>query len=290
MTQSPRPYASASPQVSDDFWSSIKRGNSERLVRALWYGQQGIGKSTMAAKMPNPLFLSTDLGACHLGARYTKRPTRYADVLSILGHLQRDPRDVKTLVIDVLDQVEALMRHDAVSEEKPWTDGRSKYTDFAKVPFGNADRHVIDAYWLPFLEQLLRLQETRQIHIVLLAWARDNGSTSDDFGNAIAQWSPALQHAFRISALSHVVGWCEDVLFFSWRRVATVGDPESRDSRQKQGKLLGLSQRVIRTDSSGAWVAKNRHGMPPEIEIDGVQQGWEALQSAMPTIKLETEK
>lgn len=46
--------------------NNIKRGKQQRPQRVIIYGPEGVGKSTLAAGLPAPLFLDTEEGTQHM--------------------------------------------------------------------------------------------------------------------------------------------------------------------------------------------------------------------------------
>ena len=48
---------------------NITTGKTERCQRITLYGPEGIGKSTLAAQFPAPLFLDVEDGTAHLDVR-----------------------------------------------------------------------------------------------------------------------------------------------------------------------------------------------------------------------------
>ena len=54
----------------------IKSGRLKKPVKAVLYGLEGTGKSTLAAQTPNPLFLDTEGGTTLKSAASTHRAWR----------------------------------------------------------------------------------------------------------------------------------------------------------------------------------------------------------------------
>lgn len=85
--------------------SLIKKPNEINInthIKALIYGDPGIGKTTLALSAPDPLLISCDKGGeqrvCYSFLKDTVQVERYEDVLSVL--LNEDLTPYKTLVID----------------------------------------------------------------------------------------------------------------------------------------------------------------------------------------------
>src|SRR5215213_2130623 len=92
----------------------------ERLrspVRVFLYGESGVGKSTLAAGAPSPIWLDTEDGSARLRvARYPFRegkgghvPRSYVDVLAALDDLAISAHTFETLVIDTVDRLEKMI-------------------------------------------------------------------------------------------------------------------------------------------------------------------------------------
>ena len=52
----------------------IYSGKQNKALKAVLYGPEGIGKSTLAAAFPEPLFIDTEGSTAFLDARRFKRP------------------------------------------------------------------------------------------------------------------------------------------------------------------------------------------------------------------------
>ncbi len=76
----PRPVANGRPQSvqapSRMTLGAITRGRVQAPLRVLCYGVEGVGKSTLGADAPDPVFLGTEDGTAHLDvARFRSRGT-----------------------------------------------------------------------------------------------------------------------------------------------------------------------------------------------------------------------
>ena len=71
-------------------------------------GPEGIGKSTLAAKFPRPLFIDTEGSTRHMDVQRTERPTSWAMLLELVRCIKADPGLCSTLVIDTADWAEQL--------------------------------------------------------------------------------------------------------------------------------------------------------------------------------------
>ncbi len=87
---------------------NIIKGRVDGAKRVVIYGPEGIGKSTLASKFPDPLFLDTEDGTGELDI--DRVPC--LDWLAIEAAVRNFPAGYKTCVIDTADWAErALTEH-----------------------------------------------------------------------------------------------------------------------------------------------------------------------------------
>lgn len=53
---------------------NITKGKIDRAQKVVIYGSEGIGKSGLAAKFPDPLFIDTEGGTAHMDVRRIEKP------------------------------------------------------------------------------------------------------------------------------------------------------------------------------------------------------------------------
>ena len=86
----------------------IKSGRLNKPVKAVIYGLEGTGKSTLAAHTPNPLFLDTEGGTTYLDVNRIDQFTGWEGLLNTIDEVARDPSCCATLVIDTADWAEQM--------------------------------------------------------------------------------------------------------------------------------------------------------------------------------------
>lgn len=85
----------------------ISSGKKQRAVKAALYGPEGIGKTTLASKFPDPLFIDTEGGSTHLDVRRVDpAPDSWQLLLKYVREVAADPTICSTLVIDTADWAE----------------------------------------------------------------------------------------------------------------------------------------------------------------------------------------
>ena len=86
----------------------IKSGRLNKPVKAVIYGLEGTGKSTLAAQTPNPLFLDTEGGTTYLDVSRIDQFTGWEGLLNTIEEVARDTSCCSTLVIDTADWAEQM--------------------------------------------------------------------------------------------------------------------------------------------------------------------------------------
>jgi AAA domain-containing protein len=94
-----------------------KSGVINRAQRITIYGPNGIGKTSLAAQFPLPIFLDTEDGTTHQDLTRIQTPTEEAffDALRVLGS---EEHSYKSLVIDPIDVAEKFNRERVLKRHK----------------------------------------------------------------------------------------------------------------------------------------------------------------------------
>jgi len=245
--------------------SQIQQGRETLPPRFLLYGQEGIGKSSFGASAPQPIFIQIEDGLAEIDCHKFPRAFRLAEVTASLDALATEDHPYQTVVVDSADWFERLVfdrlceEHSVASIEQVLGGYGKGYS--AALP-----------YWREFLDRLDRLRHERGMAIILIAHSKVE-RVEDPEGPAFDRFTPRL-HKHACALLSE---WCDAVLFATQKkRVAT----EDSGFNRKRGIAHALGkdggERIIRTVGGPACVAKNRYGLPPELELS-----WSVFMAAM---------
>ena len=85
---------------------AINRGKINRPQKAVIYGPEGVGKSTLASLTPAPVFLDTEGGTHHLDVIRLDAASTWDEITAAVAQLAKAPHPFKTLVIDTADWLE----------------------------------------------------------------------------------------------------------------------------------------------------------------------------------------
>ena len=152
--------------------------------RVMIYGTQGIGKSTMGAMAPKPIFLQTEDGLAGIECDRFPLAKSFTDVMQALAELYSAEHAYLTVVIDSLDWLERLI-HAEICEKRQVENiediGYSKGYVFALKQ------------WRDVLDGLDALRNERGMGVVLIAHARIERFENPGNGVLRPLCSPAQQ-------------------------------------------------------------------------------------------------
>lgn len=223
---------------------AIRRGKITRPQKAVVYGPEGVGKSTLAGHAPEPVFLDTEGGTHHLDVARFDAVTTWEEITAAVSQLAKADHPFKTLVIDTADWLEKRL-----AEHLCRKSNKESLEDY-----GYGKGWVILAEeFARFLTSLNALTD-RGMHVVFLAHstvkkfeAPDQAGSYDRFELKLSkQNAPLLKE------------WADLVLF---------GNFVTKIAEKDNGKMRGLGgkERVLFANHSAAYDAKNRHGLPDKL-------------------------
>lgn len=124
-------------------------------------GDPGAGKTTLAAKAPKPLFISTDGNATKIGldAINVKSPEDIADSIKVATAV----KDYETIVIDTIEGFADILSPLALSRYNQANN--SNYQSIADVPFYGANRYLNDMLNKIF-DMLHELSKTKTVLVL----------------------------------------------------------------------------------------------------------------------------
>ena len=222
---------------------SITTGRQPQPPRIMIYGSEGVGKSTFAASAPKPVFVQTEDGLSEIDTAKFPLCATYADVVEQLKAV----RDGEHLIWDRVCQ-----------------DYGVKSIEKADGGYGKGYTHAL-TYWREIVKLLNEIRAKRQMAVILVAHAKVE-RFEDPEHPAYDRYQPRLHKA----ANSLICEWADAVLFAT-RRMRV-------DSTTGKAAPVGADggERVIRTNGSPAFNAKNRYSLPTEMALS-----WTAFMEGM---------
>lgn len=239
--------------------AGIRTGARPAPRRTQVAGVEGVGKSTFAADAPNPIFIAAEDGIRHLNVASFPEPRTFGDVLDAVRTLIDEEHPYKTLAIDTVDWIEPLIWSDLCS--------RHGWESIETPGYGKGYAVALDE-WRKLLAELDRLRAAKGMEIILLAHV-----TIKTFSNPAGQDFSRYESKLNRSASALVREWTDANLF------ATFEEFTKKDGMKVKGVSTG--RRVLYTQRTAAWDAKNRFNLPDELPLS-YEEYAAACQAAAP--------
>lgn len=242
--------------------ANIVRGPVAKPLRLLLYGVDGIGKSTFAASSRAPVFIGTEDGTATLDVPRYPEPESWLDVMAALNDLATSEHSFETVVIDTLDWLEPLCwTHVCIGKRNKAGKPIEAIEDF---DYGKGYTAALDE-WRVLLSKLERLRNERGMTTVLIAhaWIKS-------FKNPEGEDFDRFEVKLHAKAGGLIREWVDAVLF------ATHEQHTYETKGTKRVKGISTGARILHTQRTAAFDAKNRHNLPEVLPLD-----WSELEEAI---------
>ncbi|MGE7113224.1 ATP-binding protein [Lysinibacillus sp. NPDC047702] len=230
---------------------NITRGKVATAQKVVLYGPEGIGKSSLAAKFPEPGFIDTEGSTGNMDVARFDKPTSWTFMLQQLEYVKQN-RPFKTLVIDTVDWAERMaIEHICNINQKASIEDFGYGSGYIKLEeemgrFLNLLQDIVD----------------QGINLVLTAHAQIRKFEQPDEMGAYDRYELKLGKKTSARTSSLVKEWADMVLFINYKTYSVATDDKGRKHKAQGGT------RTMFTTHHPAWDAKNRHGLPDELPLD----------------------
>ncbi len=230
---------------------NITKGKIVSAKKVVIYGPEGIGKSTLAAQFPEPLFIDTEGSTKELDVARMDKPSSWAFLNEQIDFVIKN-KPCKTLVIDTVDWAETLCIKDLCERngKKGIEDfGYGKGYVYEKEDFGK------------FLNKLTDVISAG-INVVLTAHACIRKFEQPDELGSYDRYEMKLGQKTGSAISPLVKEWADMVLFANYKTLSVAADKDGKKHKAQGGR------RVMFTSHHPCWDAKNRYGLPEEIPME----------------------
>ena len=224
---------------------NITSGRVARPQKLVFYGVEGIGKTSLAAQTPDPLFIDTEGGTAHLDVRRLQKPQSWQELIALINEVSDTPGVCETLVIDTADWAEQMaIEHICQKYKQPGLEafGYGKGYTFLSEEFSRmlaaCDEAILSGK-----------------NVVITAHARQRRVELPDETGGFDVWGLKLSK----QCAPLLKEWPDALLFINYKTYVVATDS---NSHKAQG-----GKRVIYTTHSPVWDAKNRHNLPEEMDL-----------------------
>lgn len=233
---------------------NVTKDNPPAGERIMLYGDGGLGKSTLASLLPDPVFLDVEASTRKLDVARVGGVETWADMLDAL----RDESlwKCKTVVVDSLTKAQELaVAHTLATVKHEKGQVVERIEDYG---FGKGYRHVFDTF-LPLLAVLDR-HVNKGRNVCVIAHQTTEKAPNPE-GEDYLRYEPALQQPPKEGRIrDRVVSWCDHVFFLQL------------DKFVKDNKAQGGGSRTVYPQGRPTFVAKSRSvekAIPFSSKTDG---------------------
>jgi hypothetical protein len=253
--------------------ASLKRGSADVPPRLLIYGPAGVGKTSLAAGAPDVVFLQTEEGLGVLDAPTFGLLRTFAEVEQAIGALASETHGFKTAALDSLDWLEPIVWEEACR--------RNGWPSIEAPDYGKGYVAALDV-WRYLLDGFSALRD-RGMGLIFLAHASVKKFNSPET-EPYDRYRIKLQESAQGVGANPLVQEHVDCVLFNNYRVSVVKDQGKGDKKgEGHARGVGGGQRVLYTAERPAFLAKNRYGMPAQIQLpDDPTKAWDALAAHIP--------
>ena len=224
---------------------NVISGVQRTAIKTLIYGPEGIGKSTLAAMWPNPIFIDLEGGTNQLPVVRLESPSSWSMLRAELTAIKNREVPCSTVVIDTMDAAERMcaeyiMARDGKKSIEEWGYGKG-YT-ILQEEFGRLLDYLTDT-------------AASGINVVVLGHSTMRKFERPDESGAYDRFE--LKLTKQVSPM--VKEWADMVLFCDYKTYVETN---------KAGKAKATGgARVIRTTHAPTRDAKTRYGLPDELPL-----------------------
>lgn len=230
---------------------NITKGKIETAKKAVIYGPEGIGKSTLAAQFPNPLFIDTEGSTKEMDVARFDKPTSWELLKSQIEYVKLN-KPCTTLIIDTIDWAEQLCIKSICD----------KYDKKGIEDFGYGNGYVYEKEEFGRFLNLLEEVVEAGVNVVLTAHAILRKFEQPDELGSYDRWELKLGKKTTNLISPLVKEWADMVLFANYKTISVAVDKDGKKHKAQGGR------RVMFTTHHPCWDAKNRYGLPEEIPME----------------------
>lgn len=225
---------------------NITKGRIDRAQKTVIYGPEGIGKTSLAAKHPDPVIIDTEGGTSHMDVRRIDEPQTWEELIAIVKEVAATPGICKTLVIDTADWAEQLAT--------TYICNKYKQNSIENFGYGKGYTYLVEEF-ARFLAAC-DLCIAAGINVVITAHAKMRKFEQPDEMGAYDRWEMKLSK----QSAPLLKEWCDHLLFCNYQTFVVTSE---NDTKKAQG-----GKRVIYTAHHPAWDAKTREALPEVMDLD----------------------
>lgn len=246
--------------------ASLNRLSAPKPPRIVIYGPHGIGKNTFAGSAPKPVLINLEDGhPTGMVIDSFPKATSFTEVMEAMTALYSEEHNFETLIVDSLDWLEPLVWAETVRRNNEANPSK-QWTSIEDPGYGKGYIATQDV-WRDYLDAVNALRNDRGMAVIQTAHAEVKRFDSPET-------EPFDRYQIKLHKMASalVQEHADMVLFANFKTSVTKADV----GMKKVARGVGAGTRALYTEERPAFLAKNRHNLPPELPLS-----WDALAGAM---------
>lgn len=244
---------------------AITDGPREVPWTMLVYGPEGVGKSKLVENIDDHVHLDIEQSANFLHTKKFPTPTSLQDVYDAIDTLYTQDHRYRTLVLDTIDRLEALIFAHVVATQRARPNG-GQIHNIEDFGYGKGYQVALDE-WRKVVARLDELRAARRMNVLLLGHTFIKPFKNPD-GPDYDRYTLRLHE----KAAGFIKEWSDAVLFARFDEATTVMGEKGRE--RVKGVMSG--DRTLYTVRTAAYDAKNRFNLPESLPLN-----WRELEAAI---------
>ena len=231
--------------------SGIQYGSG---IKAVLYGQEGVGKSSLAANIPGIVFIDCEGSTNKMNVRRLPAPTSWSMLCDEMDFILQNyaAKGYKAVAIDTFDWAESLAIQAICAEHNV------KGIEGFGYGKGWQFESELIARFLENTDKLIKAG----IHVILICHAISRKTTLPEEMDEYDHWELKLGNKTTNKIAPLLKEWSDMTLFLAFKTQIMAADDKG-----KVHKATSV-QRVMYATKSAWWDAKNRFGLPDMMPLD----------------------
>ncbi len=231
--------------------SGIQRGTG---IKTVIYGQEGVGKSSLAAQFPGAVFIDCEGSTSKMDVRRLPKPTSWEMLKQEMDFILQSHKEkgYKTVNIDTFDWAERLAIQALCDEHN--------VKGIEGFGYGNGWQYEAESIGR-FLDSTERLIQAG-INVTLLCHAITRKTSLPEVDSEFDHWELKLGSKTTNKIAPLLKEWSDITLFLAFQTNVIA-----LDDKGKKHKATSCN-RVMYTTKTAWWDAKNRFGLPDKLPLE----------------------
>lgn len=253
--------------------NTITTGTKYEPPIIVLYGPEGIGKTTIGASSKSPIFIQTENGRGKMDFASFPLCKTKQDVFSQLETLCSENHSYNTLCVDSIDWLEQLFHKEiAKIAGKP---------NIESIGYGAGYKMALQ-YWNEYLEMLTYLRDEKGMAIFQIGHASIKKYKDPEL-DQYDVYNLGIHDAASALIREHA-----DCVFFM--KYQTFAIKTDTGFNQKRTRATGGDTRVLYAQNHASAQAKNRYGIPSEVEANDPNDFWKMMEYYVPALQNQQTK